>query len=64
MSMNAAIKESQQAFETAIAKGYLSLFAENSRFIGDWMYMGRVSESNKAAFKNKISREYIYVNLE
>lgn len=55
--MTTKFKESQKAFNRAIAVGRLSLDQEEDNFVSNYMYMG--TQDGKAMFKHVETREYI-----
>ena len=50
-------RDSQQAFEQAIAEGRFSLDHESAQYVGDYMYMG--TKDGVDLFKNRNTREYL-----
>ena len=51
--------EAQQAFSNALDSGRLSLDENAYNYVGDYMYMGRNASGEDAAFKHKITRQYL-----
>ena len=52
---------SQEAFANALDSGRLSLDENAYNYVGDFMYMGRVTyaDGSRAAFKHKLTRQYL-----
>jgi predicted ATPase len=53
-------KESQEAFEHALATHVLNEENNNYYFIGDWMFMQTIGELDH--FKNSHTKEYIKIH--
>jgi hypothetical protein len=52
-------KDSQQAFEEAIAAGRLSADPQHPRYAGHYMYMGPYDGRGGDAFKHSMTRLYL-----
>ena len=50
----------QQAFSNALDSGHLSLSEHAHNYVGNYMYMGPSADGSGAAFKHKITRQYLW----
>ncbi len=54
--------EAQEAFTHALTTKTFNENDDNHFFIGDWMFMGSGEKTHQ--FKNRYTKDYIYVNKE
>lgn len=62
LSNEVIFKETRQAFEDAIAAGFLSEITAHTNYAGHYMYMG--SRKGIDLFKNCVTRKYLEVKYE
>ncbi len=61
MEFKPLFRDSQKAFENALKSVFLKTDKQSELYVGNWMYMHTESDG-RDAFKNVISREYIWVS--